>query len=580
MPKQRRRAASSGSKDEGDVVFSSDGELCVCTIPDQRLLLFDVATGKLKAQWSDPSSLPLRACFSSVPSAGKGSKKSKNSVKCIAAGGRSGNIALYSLSTGEVQKRLGEKGDAHGGEISALAGCSDFVLASGDDQGQLKIWNTESGEAIHSVQIEKGRVRSIVLDWECKRLLVACTSIRLYEIQQGESGEELAMVTKFVGNVSPPRSLIWQDDVFLCANSDRFLNGWTIGEGTVSTAVFSLDSPPLAVAFDHSKAEDGKKRFVSVSSGGSVAIWESSMVGEAVAEEPSLRVSVQGKARVVSATFRHGELVLVRGELSRPFFQTCTIVDGDGDLVEETLVEDVDPPQSERTSAKENAAHASSVQLTSSASTKRGIQKRTGTEGGKALREQVEELLSTESSAGGTMEAGMPKAASLQAVLVQALQSGDSALLDYCLGVRDHGVIRTTVKKLPQAFVARLLSSLQARLKEKPSRAVRLLHWMKAVMEENTAFLMTSPSATTVLDELYGMVEARMEVLPKLFELEGRLSLVLSQAARKENKNEEKEEEGVVYKEEDESEDEDEDEDEESGEEMTMDDEDDDDDDE
>lgn len=131
--------------------------------------------------------------------------------------------------------------------------------------------------------------------------------------------------------------------------------------------------------------------------------------------------------------------------------------------------------------------------------------------------------------AGMIRAAEVPKAASLSSVLVQALQSNDTAQLELCLSVNDDKVIEETVARLPAPKVVSFLTKVIAKLEAKPSRGQGLAKWIRAVLVQHTAHLMSVPGLVSKLSGLHQMIEARLSVFDRLCRLSGRLDIVLSQ---------------------------------------------------
>ncbi|KAL6051254.1 WD repeat-containing protein 43 [Balamuthia mandrillaris] len=176
----------------------------------------------------------------------------------------------------------------------------------------------------------------------------------------------------------------------------------------------------------------------------------------------------------------------------------------------------------------------------------------------------------------------VPKAESLQAVLVQALHTNDKALLESVLAVSDETVIANTVQRLPTNFVLPFLTGLVSRFRAKPNRGVVLMQWVRAVLIQHSAFLMTLPNLAATLSSLYQTIDTRISAFKRFLKLSGRLDLLLSQIEEKERTtslsrsrpstiyNEDEDDEDMEEEdmdEEDEDEDEDEDEEEEEEEE-------------
>jgi hypothetical protein len=109
---------------------------------------------------------------------------------------------------------------------------------------------------------------------------------------------------------------------------------------------------------------------------------------------------------------------------------------------------------------------------------------------------------------------------SLTALLQQALQSGDDALLEVALGVRDSAVLSETCRRLPGEHVPVLLAALTHRLACKPARAEHLCAWLTAVLQSGRV------ESVEHLQPLQNLLQERLEVFPALLKLEGRLSMM------------------------------------------------------
>ena len=123
------------------------------------------------------------------------------------------------------------------------------------------------------------------------------------------------------------------------------------------------------------------------------------------------------------------------------------------------------------------------------------------------------------------------QAASLSALLIQALQTNDNIQLEMCLGVTDDKVVDETVSRIPLAKVVTFLQKLISKFEASPSRGLVLTRWIKSVLIQHTAHLMSIPGLVERLSGLYQTIDTRLTVFKPLLKLSGRLDLVLSQVA-------------------------------------------------
>jgi U3 small nucleolar RNA-associated protein 5 len=141
--------------------------------------------------------------------------------------------------------------------------------------------------------------------------------------------------------------------------------------------------------------------------------------------------------------------------------------------------------------------------------------------------------------AGGGAEPAAPppgplKADSLAVLLSQALRSGDRALLERCLAATDESLISRTAVRLSPADAAALLRACVARLAGAPAaRGERAAGWARAAILAHAASLAAAEGGPGgALGRLYQLIEARLASYHPLLALNGRLDLVLANAAR------------------------------------------------
>ncbi|CAO3626756.1 unnamed protein product [Cunninghamella echinulata] len=123
----------------------------------------------------------------------------------------------------------------------------------------------------------------------------------------------------------------------------------------------------------------------------------------------------------------------------------------------------------------------------------------------------------------------MPAAQSLKTVLVQALHSNDTVLLEGCLQHRNQELIETTIRRLPTSYVIPLLLQLIDLFQENPARTQSIMNWIKPTLRIHTAYLMTVPDLVGKLSNFYQAMDTHTRALPKLLSLEGRLKVINAQ---------------------------------------------------
>ncbi|EIW69495.1 hypothetical protein TREMEDRAFT_30693 [Tremella mesenterica DSM 1558] len=139
---------------------------------------------------------------------------------------------------------------------------------------------------------------------------------------------------------------------------------------------------------------------------------------------------------------------------------------------------------------------------------------------------------------------GPVNASSLTRLLVQALHTSDPALLAMCLAHRNPTLVRNTIRKMPAQLALPLLKACVERLgqgkgankrgggrgvSQSEQQARGTVEWVKGVLVERGALLMTMPSLPIHLAALSQLLSARLQLYQPLLSLSGRLDLALTQ---------------------------------------------------
>lgn len=112
---------------------------------------------------------------------------------------------------------------------------------------------------------------------------------------------------------------------------------------------------------------------------------------------------------------------------------------------------------------------------------------------------------------------------SLSNLLKQALHSGDDAMLELSLGVRDKRVIFTSLQALDSTLLSLLLTKLTVRISQKPNRAGDLSMWISLILQSGK---LQGEQMQHQLRPLRNLIRERVESFPHLVQLEGRLSIL------------------------------------------------------
>ncbi|KAG1139879.1 hypothetical protein G6F37_008913 [Rhizopus arrhizus] len=484
--------------------------------------------------------------------------------KAIALGMQSGSISLYSLSHGIVIKRL---------ENAHTTPISDFVMTKDGSRGYsvaednyIVEWDIEEAKEISKWKADAKNVRRLKLSHDEAKLATAGHTITLWDLTTH------TVIKKFTGHASMVKELAFspEDDLLVSsAEDDRYINVWdaqTTNTNTNNVAALTVENNVSHIDFSTTEPA-----VLAVTDEGLVGVWENpSLVTPQVTghkrkmmrsmtKEPDANVKVVSTAEenklipILAAQFvtdNGGKSIMTaRGSSIKPSFEVVKYVN------EETgaILRDIELFRQPVTNYLIDSA---SIAVNNLRTTKKTYDESTVTVIGNSdfvvkaptMAENHEESVEAEQ----TIEQKLlsldvadtneqkhkknkkktvvtPAAGSLQTVLVQALHSNDTSLLEACLQFTKRDVIENTIRRLPTEYLIPLLLDLITRFQEKPGRAPALLIWIQSILLIHTAYLMTVPNLVGKLSNFYQALDTRLGVFPKLLALRGRLDVVQSQ---------------------------------------------------
>ncbi|ORX48537.1 NUC189-domain-containing protein [Hesseltinella vesiculosa] len=512
---------------------------------------------------------------------GKARKRKTGSTmtKVVILGTQTGSILMYSLAHGEIVKRL---------ENVHTMPVLDFVMNKAGTKGYsiaedntIVEWDIEEGRDIMKLKADAKHMQRLRLGHNEKKLAAAGHTISLWDLAERK-------VIKLV--FSPQDDLlvsIAEDDRYVnvwdAQSSNTNTNNLTVLtlEDNATHLHFSISEPSVLAVSEDGTCGVWQNASGAPSSSRSGHPPKKIMRG-AITRSPDTTILVtasqdeQTRIPILNARFVSdfgGQAVMIaRGSSIKPIFEVVPYIQEDGAVKESIhlsrqLVTNylVSGNASERV-AKINKAydetHSNVVGNTdytmqqahmadsdddeydvvvpsSNQQEEMTIEQRLAAmemaqEGGVDDDDDDEADKGTMKKNGSTAPSspsGVPSmpAQSLQNVLVQALHSNDRVLLEGCLMQRHPETIATTVRRLPTPYVIPLLVKLIERFQEKPSRGQAMMDWIQPVLQFHTAYLMTVPDLMTKLANFYQAIDTRVQVLPKLQKLQGRLDIVEAQ---------------------------------------------------
>lgn len=154
---------------------------------------------------------------------------------------------------------------------------------------------------------------------------------------------------------------------------------------------------------------------------------------------------------------------------------------------------------------------------------------------GELLAEKLEKLHpnTTTSKAKPAAKMGGKNAATLSIVLSQSLRNNDHSLLEVVLGNRDPEVIKNTIAKLDSLLAVTLLDRLSERIQRQATKFDQLNFWLKWIIIIHGAVLALMPNLAVKLSSLHAVLIKKADTMPRLLELQGRLTLLYHQQGLK-----------------------------------------------
>lgn len=124
-------------------------------------------------------------------------------------------------------------------------------------------------------------------------------------------------------------------------------------------------------------------------------------------------------------------------------------------------------------------------------------------------------------------------AGSLAIALTQALRSADDGLLQTVLDAREPQVVQRTLERLDAALAVQLLDRIAEKLVIQQDRFAQLNFWLKWVVVIHGTVMASMPNLQSKLANVRAVLSKKANLMPRLLELQGRLTMVREQNALK-----------------------------------------------
>ncbi|OQR86987.1 hypothetical protein ACHHYP_09655 [Achlya hypogyna] len=538
---------------------------------DNRVKVWDAASGALRSELKERDHLSYKyTCLAWSKTSPWTTKKGKRSaggeLGVLALGTTTGVIVVWDLEKGEVAQRLARENNdhGHGSAVTDVAFTSNGAsLYSSAAEKYVLEWNVSTGSMVRKIKVGSEGATKIALSANDDVLAVGASSIKLFDVSSGKKSKRLTF-----GHASAVTQLFFSacGRYVFSSSSERFVNVFDASADSEDPLFnFACDSTPIhvhgrvAVA---KKAKNSTATVVASTEAGAVFVWQHAMT--ATSKPVAAAAKVVQSAIIVAALTADAapSVVVARGSVVKPHFETVAVQDEDGAFLGDVMLTALDTTGLllEKPSKKAKAADEAAASHVPSL-LERGGSAKTSTmvdatydaeddgdddEDEATLEERVQALAQDleqsdedpdaddvltgnyKSSSRGQAQAS---STSLVTVLEQALKSKDNALLENCLRVHDIKVIDETCRRLSATKVFAFIVLLVEKFEKRPTRGATLCVWIKYLLLNHTAYLMTVPNVVEQLTGLYQSLDSRLKVFPQLHKLNGRLNLVLGQIA-------------------------------------------------
>ncbi|KAI9638530.1 uncharacterized protein MKK02DRAFT_23265 [Dioszegia hungarica] len=563
--------------------FSPSGSLFALAHPAlgsaDKLTIWDVEEDKVVTEWEiEGASKASSVCWVSTSSAGShGKKKRKKNdgevEDVVVVTTTKGQLFSFSPSRG-VQRRL----DLPSPALASAASEQGLVLVS---TTSLHLISSDLSSLTASIPLLPNTASPTALavlsssTAESIHLVIASSSATVLHVDLAthkitESSSSIPVSTSSVTSLIPLPTSSQGTSFLVISDDDRTVSQYTIPSGNKARLSYRYASPTLSPA--HSASLHASYLSILHKSG-EISLFPLPTTLDLNRpksdSKPSAVRFLEGKterqARICRAGFSstEGENSIVAGHMlgaGRIRWSRAAFIGADGSLLPEVRVRcdgqdlvakaDKNAGSLQRFSAPAATTELPSTDSAAATTLPTDVDMADLSLGERLLAmpngtgtAELPNGVDAKSKAAPTLD-GPVNAQSLTRLLVQALHTSDPALLSLCLSHRDPVLIRNTIRKMPAQLALPLLKACVERLGQGKGANKRgggrgagqneqqgrgTVEWVKGVLVERGAILMTMPSLPAQLSSLSRLLDTRLQLYQPLLSLSGRLDLALAQ---------------------------------------------------
>jgi len=535
------------------ILFSTDGDRFVCLGPGGEINLWDTETG-IEKQTYTPTDNTSCTClaWSSAESTKSISPKKKKTEESkpahlLAMGMDNGDIILYNISKGSVYSEMthGHKDIVHGicwdQDSDSLYSCSadKYVIC----------WSISTSKVKSKWKAGTSSVTSVCITSDQSCLITGGTTIKCWDIKSR------TIIKEFVGHTTDVfflRSLTISSSrrvhttyILSAALNDKTVNVWSLdkeGPEVEPLASFSLQGEPVHLDISEPSTRGQNVLMTVATSQGTLEVFEQQLNGRQ-RRPVSAKVTVQVGGedtnglpvmrRVLGAKLLNDQqqtFVFAHGTYPDLSFENKSLLECDENVM--CLVRNnnniiLKDRSKHRTPDRAKVKH---VTENHTSPVGKGQKRKDMSEA--TLEEKLEVLKMVMTSQQSRLKLMEKSSGEL---LVQGLQSQDTAILDNVLCQEESKVVHQTVSQIPSHAVTHLVEELNKRIRLGGPKTKCYLAWLKETLSYHKTFLSSHPHTERLFAPLQPVFDQRPVLYQTLCRLRGRVDLLMSQMKTQED---------------------------------------------
>jgi len=542
-------------------LFSKSGRYFVSTHSgDGKLRVWDVAKGDLKHEYvpnlhlnSPTTSLTWVNAVSLTASPVKNKKRVKENHNNLhlALGTNNGSLALYSLAEGKITCTL--KSDVSR-KVNALAWSDGAGLFSASSDTIVQ-WDLSTKSVKCKWKSRKGHISCLGVSEDGGVCVSGSYNLHVWNVKTQ------ALMSTLVGHSADVTNITFLNSQYFLTTSsrERRIAAWSLNsESTDCLVNFTLQE--TCTSNICAIQEDSSALIAVATKTGALEIFSHQLngsSGKSVKPTQTIEIAVDKKAAgavslmPVSSVHmsRKGRATLAYGFYPLLSFETMSVFP---EVKEKRIFLVRQEPQRDNlnNSAPDKVKpviHEETEYLNSNSI----LGKRKPGVNDAAMEERLGNLSLDQSKDMVNTTKGSPH--SMAHLLIQGLESKDKRILDSVLLRKEPEVLRETVSRLPIQALGPLIKELKTMVQGRTQMSMIAALWLKNVLQVHAAQLLADQSVCGMLSGIQGVVNTRLDTLPPLNGLLGRVSLLLDQIDSPKNKEVVNSEPLLIFQDEDSS---------------------------